>query len=159
MHSPATPHRNTLTATLPAMDVRAMAYESVFDVAFSNAALHWVPERDLCLETVFRALKPGGRLLFQMGGYRNAAEFFAVARTLIAEHPGSDTFRGSRPPGGFFPIRSIAYSWKTRGSRRSGWNYFLWTWSMQTVRGLKAGSVPPGFPSWSGSRTAERRSS
>jgi trans-aconitate methyltransferase len=79
------------------MDVRTMAYESVFDVAFSNAALHWVPEQDLCLEKVFRALKPGGRLLFQMGGYGNAAEFFAVARTLMAEDPWKQYFSGFSP--------------------------------------------------------------
>ena len=79
------------------MDVRTMAYESLFDVAFSNAALHWVPEQDQYLEKVFRALKPGGRLLFQMGGQGNAAEFFAVARTLMAEHPWQKYFTGFSP--------------------------------------------------------------
>ena len=79
------------------MDVRTMSCESLFDVAFSNAALHWVPEQDRVLETVFLALKPGGRLLFQMGGQGNAAEFFAVARTLVAERPWKRYFSGFTP--------------------------------------------------------------
>ena len=79
------------------MDVRKIAYESLFDVAFSNAALHWVPEQDRVLEKVSLALKPGGRLLFQMGGQGTAAGFFAVARTLMAEHPWKQYFSGFSP--------------------------------------------------------------
>jgi trans-aconitate 2-methyltransferase len=91
------PTAKYLTCRFACMDAREMVYESLFDVAFSNAALHWIQEQDLLLGRVFSALKPGGRLLFQMGGYGNAAGFFAVARTLMAEHPWKDVFSGFSP--------------------------------------------------------------
>jgi len=90
------------TCRFACMDVREMAYESRFDVAFSNAALHWVLEQDLLLGKVFRVLTPGGRLLFQMGGFGNAAGFLAVAQTLMAEHPWKDFFSGFSPGWKFF---------------------------------------------------------
>lgn len=87
------------------MDVREMAYESAFDLAFSNAVLHWVPEHDQLLGRVCRALKPGGMVLFQMGGYGNAAAFFGVARTMMAEQPWKGYFTGFSPTWSFFSDR------------------------------------------------------
>jgi trans-aconitate 2-methyltransferase len=79
------------------IDAREMVFEAQFDIAFSNAALHWVPEQGLLLERVFRALKPGGRILFQMGGYGNVAEFFAVARAVMNEYAWRSYFTGFSP--------------------------------------------------------------
>lgn len=87
------------------LDAREMTYESEFDLAFSNAVLHWVAEQDRILGRVRRALKPGGRLLFQMGGYGNAAEFFGVARSLIAGQPWKGYFSGFSPPWSFLSDR------------------------------------------------------
>ncbi len=38
----------------------------VFDVVFSNAALHWVPDHATLLPRLFAAVAPGGALAFQM---------------------------------------------------------------------------------------------
>lgn len=56
------------------MDARDIQHVSRFDIAFSNAALHWVIDHRPVLDGVFRSLKARGRILFQMGGKGNAAE-------------------------------------------------------------------------------------
>ncbi|HEY5506001.1 MAG TPA: methyltransferase domain-containing protein, partial [Coriobacteriia bacterium] len=52
--------------------------------AFSTAALHWVEAHEDILRGVHRCLRPGGRLLFQMGGHGNLAEAYAVGEEVIA---------------------------------------------------------------------------
>jgi cyclopropane fatty-acyl-phospholipid synthase-like methyltransferase len=65
------------------LDVRDMAYVEWFDVAFSNAALHWIKEHLQMLHRVRKALKKGGRLLFQMGGRGNAREIAGILDEFI----------------------------------------------------------------------------
>jgi trans-aconitate 2-methyltransferase len=64
-------------------DARELDYEMEFDVAFSNAVLHWVSDHRPVLAGVKRSLKPGGRILFQMGGRGNAASVVQVLATLL----------------------------------------------------------------------------
>ncbi len=54
-------------------DARRFSTDESFDAAFSNAALHWIPEADQddVLETVRDALVPGGRFVAEMGGAGN----------------------------------------------------------------------------------------
>lgn len=42
------------------------AYEGGFDLVFSNACLHWVPNHRALLPRLLRLLKPGGQLAVQM---------------------------------------------------------------------------------------------
>ena len=49
------------------MDVRKLDFESQFDVAFSNAALHWIVDHLSFLHKLAKALKGHGRIRFQMG--------------------------------------------------------------------------------------------
>jgi trans-aconitate 2-methyltransferase len=83
------------------MDARSISFEPLFDVAFSNATLHWVKDRLGVYRGVARALRPGGRLLFQMGGRGNGAQVFAVARELVEEAKWREFFRGFEFPWGF----------------------------------------------------------
>jgi SAM-dependent methyltransferase len=53
------------------MDAADMAFDSEFDAAFSNAALHWMLDRDRVARAVFHALRPGGRFAGEMGGEGN----------------------------------------------------------------------------------------
>jgi SAM-dependent methyltransferase len=48
-----------------------MQFFAEFDAAFSNAALHWVLEKEPTARAIFRALKPGGRFAGEMGGEEN----------------------------------------------------------------------------------------
>ncbi|KAK5145556.1 hypothetical protein LTR04_001266 [Oleoguttula sp. CCFEE 6159] len=69
------------------------AVDGSWDKVFSNAALHWIlrdaaTRRDV-LRDVRRALKPGGRFVFEMGGAGNVAEIHAafLARVEIEYRP------------------------------------------------------------------------
>lgn len=53
------------------MDGRALDFVAEFDAVFSNAALHWMRPVSQVFDNVFRALKPGGRFVAEMGGAGN----------------------------------------------------------------------------------------
>jgi SAM-dependent methyltransferase len=55
------------------MDAADMRFERQFDAAFSNAALHWMIERERVASAVFEALNFGGRFVGEMGGKGNIA--------------------------------------------------------------------------------------
>lgn len=52
-------------------DGEALAFEAEFDAVFSNAALHWMTGPDAVIDGVWRALRPGGRFVGEMGGAGN----------------------------------------------------------------------------------------
>lgn len=47
--------------------------EAAFDAVFSNAALHWMRDPARVLRNARRALRPGGRLVAEQGGWGNVA--------------------------------------------------------------------------------------
>jgi len=47
-------------------DIAAFSAEGTFDLVFSNAALHWVPDRPALLARLTAALRPGGQLAVQV---------------------------------------------------------------------------------------------
>jgi len=55
------------------MDGEKLTFERAFDAVFSNAALHWMLDGAAVAHGVFRALKPGGRFVGEMGGAGNVA--------------------------------------------------------------------------------------
>ena len=59
-------------------DATAMAFERPFDAIFSNAVLHWVRPPEAAARQMFAALRPGGRLVLEMGGRRNVAAVLAA---------------------------------------------------------------------------------
>lgn len=54
-------------------DAAVMNFDSEFDAAFSNAALHWILEGQAAATAIFNALRPGGRFAGEMGGEGNLA--------------------------------------------------------------------------------------
>jgi SAM-dependent methyltransferase len=48
-----------------------MHFAGEFDAAFSNAALHWMLDKDAVAAAIFRAIKRGGRFAGEMGGEGN----------------------------------------------------------------------------------------
>jgi trans-aconitate methyltransferase len=92
------------------MDAVAIVFSSQFDVAFSNAALHWIRDQTGVLRGVGRALKPGGRLLFQMGGQGNATAIIAALDELIRRQKWRRYFADFRFPY-LFPSPSEYRSW------------------------------------------------
>lgn len=52
--------------------------ETLFDGVFSNAALHWIKPPEQAARMMAKALKPGGRLVLEMGGRGNVAKIEAA---------------------------------------------------------------------------------
>lgn len=68
-------------------DMLDLPFDREFDVVFSNAALHWVPDHGRVFQGIARALRPGGRVLLQMGGRGNAAPILELADEMLGEEP------------------------------------------------------------------------
>lgn len=62
----------------------ALKFENEFDAVFSNAALHWMREPDTVIDGVWRALKPGGRFVAEMGGAGNVATVITALERVLA---------------------------------------------------------------------------
>jgi trans-aconitate methyltransferase len=67
---------------------KSLPYQSRFDAAFSNAALHWIPAEDqpASLAAIFRALRPGARFVAEMGGQGNIAAIRTALSAVLAPH-------------------------------------------------------------------------
>jgi len=84
------------------MDVCAIDTSRHFDIAFSNAVLHWVKDHRPVLKGVRECLKPGGRVLFQMGGKGNAQEVGLALLEIISRQPWQPYFTEIPIPFRFF---------------------------------------------------------
>ena len=69
-------------------DVRDLPYRAEFDAVFSNAVLHWVLPPESAVESIRRALKPGGRLVAELGGRGNIAAIVEAVRWARRGNPG-----------------------------------------------------------------------
>lgn len=83
-------------------DAKAINLPEKFDVIFSNAVLHWVVDHRAVLRSIAGSLRPGGRVLLQMGGKGNAAAVLAAVEHVIAREEWSDSFVGFEFPYGFY---------------------------------------------------------
>lgn len=52
-------------------DATTARFKEPFDIVFSNAAFHWIPQQKSLLQSVRAALKPGGKLVCEMGAKGN----------------------------------------------------------------------------------------
>ncbi len=59
-------------------DARTLAVSEPFDAVFSNAALHWIPDARPVIQAIYRALKPGGRFVAELGGKGNNRQVIAA---------------------------------------------------------------------------------
>ncbi len=74
------------------LDARVMSGEELqlegeFDGVFSNAALHWMKRPARVVEGVYRALKPGGRFVGELGAHDNLVAVRHAIRAAL-ERPG-----------------------------------------------------------------------
>jgi trans-aconitate methyltransferase len=74
------------------MDVMSMPFRAEFDVAFSNAALHWVTDHRAMLARVREALRVDGRIRFNFAGDGNCSNLFRVEREEMASKEFSRYF-------------------------------------------------------------------
>lgn len=64
-------------------DAAALPFAETFGAIFSAATLHWVPDHAAAFRSIFRALRPGGRLVAQCGGGPNLARLLARTHNLM----------------------------------------------------------------------------
>jgi len=96
-------------------DASMIAYKNQFDLVFSNAALHWIGDQASVLRGVKAALKPSGRIFFQMGGRGNAEDILAIANRCITEKRWQSYFTGFVFPYHFFSPEEYAIFLKEAG--------------------------------------------
>ena len=96
------PCKDYLNLSFHEMDARKLTFNGEFDRVFSNAALHWIVDQEAVLAGVRRALKPGGRLLFQMAGKGNAKDVLSIIDELADLEPWRDFFSEMAFPYGFY---------------------------------------------------------
>ena len=96
-------------------EVAEMRFEGEFDAAFSNAALHWIAleKQAAALRAIHRALRPGGRLVAEMGGFGNIAAIRVALQGVLARYgvdaegfaasfyPSPEHYRGLLEEAGF----------------------------------------------------------
>lgn len=92
--------------TFARMDMREIRLMEPCDVAFSNAAMHWVNDHRPVLASLHSSLQPGGRILFQMGGKGNAAPVFKTLAVLTEKQKWQSYFRDFPKPY-YFPDPEI----------------------------------------------------
>lgn len=73
------------------LDARLMGgedlrFDAEFDAVFSNAAMHWMIDADAVIEGVWRALRPGGRFVSEMGGAGNVAKIRSALNSALRAH-------------------------------------------------------------------------
>lgn len=66
-------------------DARSLPYREEFDAVFSNAALHWIHEPESALQSISRALRPGGRFVAEFGGKGNIRAMAEAFDRVLAE--------------------------------------------------------------------------
>lgn len=83
-------------------DARHLPFKESFDIIFSNAALHWIRDHELVLRGMHHCLRPGGKVLIQMGGTGNAASVMEVFLEITGERYWKQYFNGFSVPYAFF---------------------------------------------------------
>lgn len=75
------------------LDARLMPWRNRFDIVFSNAAFHWIPDHGTLLNAVSRILKPQGKQVCEFG---EPASIFSASGKLSGQPWNAGTSRTQR---------------------------------------------------------------
>ncbi len=76
------------------------SFEEKFDVVFSNAVLHWIPEKEKVLSCIYNCLRNGGRFVAEFGGKNNVQNVIsAIEKVLVT----NEYFQNIKNINWFFP--------------------------------------------------------
>jgi trans-aconitate methyltransferase len=67
------------------MDARELKFNILFDAIFSNAVLHWIPEKEKVITAMHAHLKKDGRLVVEFGGKGNNQQMLKSLRDVFKE--------------------------------------------------------------------------
>jgi len=65
------------------MDARELKFDVQFDAIFSNAVLHWIPEKEIVIEKMYSQLKDNGRIVLEFGGKGNNQQMLKALRDVF----------------------------------------------------------------------------
>jgi trans-aconitate 2-methyltransferase len=85
-------------ATVLCQDLVDLALPEPVDAVFSNATFHWIHDHDRLFAALHGALKAGGRLVAQCGGFGNIDAFRRTADAVALEEPFAPHFVGWQKP-------------------------------------------------------------
>ncbi len=74
------PHLDCLSYVEGHVGDLSWIHQGSIDLAFSNYAFHWIPDKAAAFREIWRCLRPGGRCAIEAG--RALPSFFAVAHAL-----------------------------------------------------------------------------
>jgi trans-aconitate 2-methyltransferase len=75
-------------------DLAELDLQEEFDLVYSSAVFHWIPDHDNLFRRLHAALRPGGRLVAQCGGRGNVASLVAVIAKVAAQSRFAEHFAG-----------------------------------------------------------------
>ncbi len=123
-------------------DASSLDFRAEFDLAVSFSALHWVIDHRPVLAGIYRALKPGGRVLMQFGGRGNMGVLDDIARAIPSDprwrayfrdfvYPwrfyGPDEYRPWLEAAGFNAAHVALAVRDVTHAGRAGWNAWIRT--------------------------------
>lgn len=73
-------------------DAGDMTFDAEFDAVFSNAALHWMLEPARVADRMYAALRPGGRLAVEFGGFGNIAAIRTALNAALEGRTSNDQY-------------------------------------------------------------------
>jgi trans-aconitate 2-methyltransferase len=79
-------------------DAAAVPFAAIADAIFSTATFHWVLDHAALFDSLFHALKPGGRLIAQCGGKPNIQRIHERTAALMQESDFAPHFDAWRDP-------------------------------------------------------------
>lgn len=66
-------------------DARDLPFHNAFDAVFSNAVLHWIPEKEKAIASIHQALKKGGRMVVEFGGKGNIQQMWTALKKELVQ--------------------------------------------------------------------------
>jgi len=90
------------------LDARRLALPRLFDLVFSNAALHWVDDHEAFLRGAAGLLRPGGRLVVSCGGKGNGQAMVRTLHAVLRRKRWREYFRAMPTPYFFYGTAEYA---------------------------------------------------
>ena len=100
----ASNHFNEDNLSFLVMDASKLSVPEKFDIVFSNAALHWIQDHKTILMHIKAHLNANAKLLFQMGGYGNAADIMEIVTQATESEQWADYFETFINPYHFYKV-------------------------------------------------------
>ena len=91
-------------------------FNGSYDLIFSHAAIHWVPDHAALLHRFFTMLKPGGQMAIQLPSNSNHPAMSAI-RYVAAEEPFVTALHGWHQPLHVLPLDQYADLLYTEGGK------------------------------------------